>query len=66
MSRPCPRGKSPMTPCVMRDGPVAYGFKSATDTAPRCVGCGWGPKSTSVPRPTDWDQKVAAHLRERP
>jgi hypothetical protein len=44
MSRKCPRAKSYMTPCVIRDGAVAYGFKSATNTEPRCVGCGWGPR----------------------
>jgi hypothetical protein len=53
-----------MTPCVVEDGPDAYGFNSATDRKPRCVGCGWGPKSTSIARPINWDQIVADYLRK--
>jgi hypothetical protein len=66
MSKHCPHAKNDRTPCVIRDGAVAYGFRSATDTKPRCVGCDWGPKSTSVARPADWDKIVATYLREHP
>jgi hypothetical protein len=53
-----------MTPCVITDGPVAYGFSSKSPEKPVCVGCEWGPKSTGVPRPKDWDKQVAKYLAE--
>lgn len=60
-----------MTPCVITDGPVAYGFDKIYETKsygpiakPICVGCGWGPKSTGVPRPLDWDQQVKDAVKQ--
>ena len=39
--RKCPRAKSDMTPCIIKDGDVAF----ADDGV--CVGCGWKPASSA-------------------
>jgi hypothetical protein len=35
----CKRAKSSMTPCYLRDGELAVGFKSRWAKARVCVGC---------------------------
>jgi hypothetical protein len=50
MTARCTLRRSEMTPCVIEDGAVAYGFNSEFDLTPRCVGCGRSPETTHVRR----------------
>jgi hypothetical protein len=60
----CPEPADP-TPCVKRDGPIAYGFKSVHNTAPICMGCERGPTQTGVQPPPAWDRIVNEHIRKQ-
>jgi hypothetical protein len=60
----CDRKRSFMTPCVIDDGAVAYGFAGEHDTRPICVGCGRGPEATKVAAPKEWDREVADYLKK--
>lgn len=58
----CPRARSEMTPCVIKDGAIAYAI-SSSDT-PICVGCEKGPTITGIDPPKDWAQQVASYKYE--
>lgn len=58
----CEYAKSDMTPCVRKDGAVAFAMDSRDE--PICVGCEHGPKFLGVPRPADWEQQVAKYGRK--
>jgi len=61
----CPRAKSDMTPCVVRDGTIAYAMSSMD--APICVGCEQGPTITGVAMPAaEWKQIVDTWYRQHP
>lgn len=61
----CPRAKSADTPCVFRDGTVAYAMSSMD--APICVGCEKGPTVTGVTiHAADWKRTVDAWYKEHP
>jgi hypothetical protein len=53
-----------MTPCVIDDGAVAYGFRNDADTRPICVGCGRSPETTNVKPPNDWADQVRSYLAQ--
>lgn len=41
----CPRARSAMTPCYLRDGDLAVGYATegwGEGRRETCVGCGWG------------------------
>ena len=59
MTEQCRYAKSDMTPCVKKDGPVAFAMDSRDE--PICVGCEHGPKFLGVPRPPNWAKIVAAY-----
>jgi hypothetical protein len=61
MKKSCPYAKSNMTPCVLRDGPVAFAMDTHDD--PICVGCERSPKTLDVPVPKDWAKTVAEYRR---
>ena len=63
MNSPCPHAKSPMTPCVLRDGPICFAMN--VDDKPICVGCERTPKQLGVEAPADWDQQVASYYARR-
>jgi hypothetical protein len=56
MSVTCEYAKSDMTPCVRKDGNVAWTMDSRDD--PVCVGCGLGPQTLNLPPPKDWEKTV--------
>jgi hypothetical protein len=56
MSKFCEHAKSDMTPCVRRDGAVAFAMDMADQ--PICVGCERTPAQLGVERPADWEQTV--------
>lgn len=58
----CPHKRSDMTPCVIEDGDICYGFAGLHDQSPVCVGCGRGPATTGVPAPEGWDEQVRQYL----
>jgi len=58
----CRYAKSDMTPCVIRDGSVAFAMDDHDQ--PICVGCEHSPKFLGVPRPADWWKTVADYKRE--
>jgi len=58
----CPYAKSAMTPCVKRDGPVAYAIGPRDN--PICVGCERSAQVLGVPPPADWAEQVAAYKRK--
>jgi hypothetical protein len=58
----CPYAKSDMTPCVRRDGDVAFAMGSADN--PICVGCEKTPAALDVPPPKDWAKMVRDYQRK--
>jgi hypothetical protein len=60
----CDRKTSFMTPCVIDDGAVAYGFRNDHDTSPICVGCGRSPDATNIKPPADWDEQCKRYLAQ--
>ena len=62
VAKQCDYVKSDMTPCVIRDGTLCYGY--GPSKRPECVGCGRGPEATGVPKPADWEARVAAYDRK--
>jgi hypothetical protein len=65
MSPRCAHKRSFMTPCVIDDGAVAYGFRNDVDTRPICVGCGRAPEATGVAPAKDWDDQVRSYLAQQ-
>lgn len=57
----CPHAKSGMTPCVIRDGAIAYAIGSGDK--PICVGCEKSPKAIGVtgPDPVKWALEIYKH-----
>lgn len=58
-TKECPYAHSDMTPCVRKDGPVAFAM-NANDN-PICVGCERTPETLGVPYPPNWQETVDAH-----
>ena len=61
MTKKCQYAKSDMTPCVIKDGPVAFCFGDGNE--PICVGCERGPNKIGVPRPADWDKTIKDYTK---
>lgn len=60
----CPFKKSETTPCVVTDGPNAYGADAVDQ--PICVGCERKPFRTGIAAPSDWDEQMAeARAKEK-
>jgi len=59
----CRFARSDDTPCVVRDGPVAY----AADLADRpvCVGCGRPPGATGIPPDPKFADQLAKYKRDQ-
>lgn len=68
MTQDCPRAKSAMTPCVMRDGELAMCYSdthiSLQTPPPLCVGCNRSVTSLGLAVPADWPQQVAAYRKK--
>lgn len=59
--RTCQWAKSDMTPCVLKDGPVAFAMNSRDE--PICVGCERHYTVLGLERPPNWDAEVAAYKK---
>lgn len=59
----CPYAKSDMTPCVLKGGPNY--FVMNLNKQPICIGCGRRPEVLGVPRPDDWEKRVAEFYADR-
>lgn len=57
----CSHAKSDMTPCVLRDGSVAWAINS--NDKPICVGCEKTPKVLGMIYPKGWSKIVAEYKR---
>jgi hypothetical protein len=62
MTKVCLYAKSHMTPCVIRDGAVAFAMDS--QDRPICVGCERSPKTLGVPYPANWAKTVADYKQQ--
>lgn len=58
----CRYAKSDMTPCVRRDGDLAFAIDSGD--RPICVGCEHSPEFLGVPVPADWARTVADYRKK--
>lgn len=57
MSGACPYAASEMTPCAIKDGPVAW---AESDRGIICVGCEHSPKFLRLPPPPEPAEEATA------
>lgn len=63
-TKECSFAKSDMTPCVRKDGDLAFTMDSSEQ--PICVGCERTPTELGVDRPANWDTVVAKYKQVNP